>query len=349
MSRKKALIVGLGLMFGATLAYAKVVDKTLAIVNGEAIMYSEFEKTISPVLDQYKQSMPVGEQSDKKISDLRQKLLEQMVDDKLLRQTAKKEKIRTTKREIDEGIKEVRARFKTEDDFRSELAKENLTEDQFNKRIEEQLMVMKLIESEIKSKVQQPTDADIKDFYDKITAKMAGKNLGLPQKDEDDIASIAKYLKGMSAEQVRARHILIKVDKNAKLDEKTAALKKIQMILKEYKAGTSFDKLAEKYSQDQGSAAKGGDLGYFAKGDMVPEFEKVAFSLNVGEVSEPVLTDFGYHIIRVEEKRAAKNVSYDDVKNDLKEVLFQKAAQKRYEAWLKDLRAKANIKINPID
>ena len=82
---------------------------------------------------------------------------------------------------------------------------------------------------------------------------------------------------------------------------------------------------------------------------MVPEFEKTAFSLNVGQVSEPVLTDFGYHIIKVEEKKASRKLGFEEVQNDLKQFLYQKAAQAKYETWLKDLRAKSNIKVNPVE
>jgi parvulin-like peptidyl-prolyl isomerase len=349
MSKKIIAVICFCLCFASPVFAGKVVDKTLAIVNGEAIMYSEFEKTINPVMEQYKQSIPAGEQSEAKIKEFKQKLLDQMIDDRLLRQIAKEKKIVVTKRELEEGIKQVKSRFSGDEDFQAELKKEDLTEAKFSKRIEEQLMVMKLIESEMKTKAKQPSDKDIKDYYDKIITKMSGKSLGLDEKEEADIESLAKYFKRLSSEQVRAKHILVKLDKNASMTEKSAALSRIKRIREEYVKGESFDKLAEKNSEDTGSAAKGGDLGYFTKGDMVPEFEKAAFSLNVGEVSEPILTDFGYHIIRVEEKKAAKTLAFDDVKNDLKELLYQKSAQKYYESWIKEQRAKANIKVNALE
>jgi parvulin-like peptidyl-prolyl isomerase len=341
-------VLSLALLSGGAL-YAKVVDKTLAIVNGEAIMQSEFDKTVNPVIEQYKQSTPPAEQSPEKIKDFKQKLLDQMIDDKLLKQEAKKQKIRITKREVEEGIKQVKKRFNSDAEFQTELKKENLTLPEFEKRIEEQLMVMKLIEQEIKAKTRQPTDEEVRAFYDQVQQKMAGKNLGLPPKDEEELAALAKYMSRATSEQVRARHILITVNKNATMAEKSEALKKIKKIQQELKAGADFGDLAKKYSEDPGSASRGGDLGYFSKGDMVPEFEKVAFSMNVGQVSDPVLTDFGYHLIKVEEKRSGRKLSYDDVKNDLKELLYQKAAQQRYEEWIKGLRAGANIKTNPIE
>jgi parvulin-like peptidyl-prolyl isomerase len=351
LQRYRLWCIGLGIVAltaGAASA-ARVVDKTLAVVNGEAIMNSDFEKTAAPILEQYTQSTPPAEQTPEKIKEFKQRLLDQMIDDKLLRQEALKRKIKVGKREIDEGIKQVKKRFPTDAEFQGELKKENLTMAQFEKRIEEQLMVMKLIEQEIKSKVPQPTDEQVRDFYNKIQAKMNGKDLGLDKKEEEEIANLAKFLGRMVSEQVRARHILVAVDKNATMEEKSAALKKVKKIQQELKGGADFSELAQKYSDDPGSKSRGGDLGFFAKNDMVPEFEKTAFSLNVGQVSEPVQTEFGYHIIKVEEKRAARKLTFDEVKNDLREFLYQKSAQKRYESWVKELRSKAAIKVNPIE
>ncbi|MGA2090036.1 MAG: peptidylprolyl isomerase [Endomicrobiales bacterium] len=328
---------------------SKMVDKTVAMVNNEAIMSSEFEKMIEPVMEQFKSVTPVADQTPDKIKELKQRLLDQMIDDKLLKQEAKNRKIKVTKRDTDTGIAQVKKRFATDAEFQAELTKEDITEAQFVKRIEDQMLVMKLIEQEVKAKTDPPKEEEIKAFYDKIQQKMNGKDLGLPKKEEDEIAGLAKLLARASAEQVHARHILVSVDKNADMKTKAAALNKIKSIQKELKDGGDFEALAKKYSDDPGSKNKGGDLGFFSRGDMVPEFEKAAFALNVGQISEPVQTDFGYHLIKVEEKRAGKKATYEDVKNDLKEFLYQKNAQKRYEVWVKDLRDKANIKVNPIE
>lgn len=346
------MIVALSLC-AAGVAFAagkdKVVERTVAVVNGDAIMYSEFSKLITPALEQYKQAVPEAEQSPEKIKEFKTKLLDQMVDDRILKQEAAKKKIRVAKHEVEKGIDQVKKRFPTEAEFQAELKKEDITLAQFEARIEDQLKVMKLIEQEVKAKIEAPSDKEVQGYFDQVQQKMAGKNLGLSSDDEEEIGKLAKYLNRMSSEQVRARHILVQVPKDASMEVKSAALRRIKQAQAELKKGADFGEMAKKYSDDPGSKSRGGDLGLFAKGDMVPEFEKTAFSLNVGEISEPVLTDFGYHLIRVEEKRASKKINFEDIKADLKELLAQKAAQQRYESWVKDLKAKSSITINALD
>lgn len=135
-------------------------------------------------------------------------------------------------------------------------------------------------------------------------------------------------------EQVKASHILVE-------DEATA-----KKVKKELESGKDFAELAKEYSTDASNAAKGGDLGYFGKGEMAKEFEEAAFGMNVGEVSAPVKTDFGYHIIKVADKKAAKTAVFEEHKEEIKESLFDQKIQTEYPNWLEKKKADYKIKRN---
>ncbi|MBT2703080.1 peptidylprolyl isomerase [Bacillus sp. ISL-35] len=135
-------------------------------------------------------------------------------------------------------------------------------------------------------------------------------------------------------EQVKASHILVK-------DEATA-----KEVKKELDSGKDFAELAKEYSTDASNADKGGDLGYFGKGEMAKEFEEAAFGMKVGEVSAPVKTDFGYHIIKVADKKVAKTAVFEDHKKEIKESLFDQKIQTEYPNWLEKKKADYKIKRN---
>lgn len=124
-------------------------------------------------------------------------------------------------------------------------------------------------------------------------------------------------------EQVQASHILVE-------DEATA-----KEVEEKLDAGEDFAELAKEYSTDS-SAESGGDLGYFGKGEMVAEFEEAAFSMEIGEISDPVKSEFGYHIIKVVDKKEAKDAVYEDVKDEVKDAIFDTKAQTEYSTWLSE-------------
>lgn len=134
------------------------------------------------------------------------------------------------------------------------------------------------------------------------------------------------------AEQVKASHILVD-------DEKTA-----KEIAKKLAAGADFASLAKKYSTDTTSAENGGDLGYFAKGEMDKAFENAAFALKINEISDPVKTDYGYQIIKVVEKKEAKEANYEDNKKQIKDAIFDEKIQTEYSTWLDELKKDYSIK-----
>ncbi|WP_019241649.1 MULTISPECIES: peptidylprolyl isomerase [Bacillus] len=132
-------------------------------------------------------------------------------------------------------------------------------------------------------------------------------------------------------EQVKASHILV--------DDLATA----QKIKKELDNGADFAELAKKNSTDTSSAEKGGDLDYFSKGDMVEAFETAAFSLKEGEISDPVKTDYGYHIIKVTGKKAAKAAKYEDHKKEIKQNLFDSKLNEEYPTWLEKKKKEYKI------
>ncbi|MGI6066441.1 MAG: foldase protein PrsA [Bacillota bacterium] len=132
-------------------------------------------------------------------------------------------------------------------------------------------------------------------------------------------------------EQVQVRHILVEtIDKANEVKEKLAG-------------GADFAELAKEYSTDASNKDAGGELGYIIKGQMVEEFEKAAFSLEVGETSDPVKTKYGYHIINVEDKKAAKAAKYEDHKTEIKETLTNQKMQTEYGSWLEKKREEYKV------
>ncbi|MDD5644688.1 MAG: peptidylprolyl isomerase [bacterium] len=146
-------------------------------------------------------------------------------------------------------------------------------------------------------------------------------------------------------ERIKASHILIQLPEDADDDVKKKAKKVAEDTLKRLKKGEKFDVLAEELS-DCPSSKRGGDLGFFALGQMVPEFESAAFELEVGETSQVVETRFGYHIIMVTDRQETEKIDFDENKDRIKQVLLQKKRNDVLQKWLEDIKSKADIKIN---
>lgn len=348
MKKFLSLVCMVCLMSGVTFA-EEVVDKTLAIVNGEPLMSSEFNKILEPMIQQYTAMTPLTEQSDAKINELKNQILEQKIEQIVLTQEAKKQKIKIVKRELDEAINQVKKRFPNEEAFQTELKNEGLSQLQFEKRIEEQLMVQRLVEKEMKNNIKQPGEMDVRKFYDNVRAKMEGKNLGLPKEEEETIEAVSKLLKRMSSEQVRVSQIYIKCDKNASEQDRKAAQGRVDSVKKELASGANFAITSERYSEDSLLKQRKGDMGFVIKGDLDKRLEEKVFAMAVGQYTkEPVQTDSGYHFLRVTESRASSSFTFEDVRNDLAEVLYRQNGKKLYDKWVADLKAKSSIKINQV-
>jgi peptidyl-prolyl cis-trans isomerase C len=143
-------------------------------------------------------------------------------------------------------------------------------------------------------------------------------------------------------ERVKARHILVSFEQDATEAEKAEALEKMESAVERLEAGEGFAKVAEDVSDDPGSAVEGGDLGYFGRGQMVPSFEQAAFSLEPGERSDIVESQFGYHVILVEDK---KKLTFEEVEEGLRDLLGERRKNSVIGEWVVELQDAAEIEI----
>jgi len=248
---------------------AKITGKKVAEVNGVAISKKDFDKQMQHVQARLAQRGRTLEGAD--LEAMKKNVIDTLIDRELLYQASQKDGIKISKKAIDEKINELKKRFGKTEDFSQILKKADITEAQLRAQLKQQMAVQKLVEKKI-SKSIKVSDKEARAFYD----------------------SKPNFFK--RPEQVRASHILIKVDASAKEKDVKDARKKIEGIQKKLKKGEDFAKLAKETSQCP-SSAKGGDLGFFKRGQMVKPFEDAAFSMKTGQVSDIIRTRFGFHII----------------------------------------------------
>lgn len=343
-------------------ASAKLMEDTVAVVNGTPILLSEYQREAATAVDYWSRMNPAAMADPANLRKLRESTLEQLIDRELLVQEGQKLKIKVREREIDNAVEEIKARFKKDEEgrdldeakaeaaFQEQIKREGLDWNKFRERLSRQILSRKVIDESVKARVAPPADEEIRAYFDKIVAYLASKSTAAPAgMDEDDAAAlreVADQVRALSSERVRVRRILVRVSPGASEAEKKRALKHAQELKKRLAGGEDFAKLAGEESEDPESAGRGGDIGYVLRGVAPPELEKAAFSLPVGEISEPLSTEIGFHIITVTEKRAAEAPAYDRFKDELANFLGGMNFQRSLEKFVKGLREKATIERN---
>jgi len=292
-----------------------VLPAVVARVNGEDIKKEDFEKMIKTIeANNGGRTIP----PDRRDQILRE-LLDQLVVYTLLNQEAKTRGLTATDAEIDAKLQQVRQQFPTQEAFEKALQERNITVEGFKHDARMDVNATKVMEAEL-STIPGPSDAEAKDFYTKN-----------PNEFKEE-------------ESVRASHILIRVDPSADAATKAKAKATIDGVLKKAKAGQDFAKLAQQYSQD-GSAAQGGDLDFFPRAKMVPEFSTVAFGLQKDQISDVVTTQFGYHIIKVTDRKPGRVVPFEEAAGQIKGYLERQKKQEKQNTFVEGLKKKAKIEV----
>ena len=280
-----------------------------ALVNGQAIDSAVYYEEVDKILRRSSKIPP------ERMNRIKENILKRLIEQELIDQAVKAAAVVVPQPDIDKEFEEYKQRFRTDEQFQNYLTHGKVTIESIKDRIREKKELEMLLEKTGKLAVD---DAEAQDFY--------AKNERFYQEREG----------------IHARHVLIKVAQNAPKEEEDAALKKVKEAQELLKKGTKFEDVANKFS-DGPSAPKGGDLGFFGRGQMVKPFEDKAFTMKVGEISEPIRTRFGYHIIEILEKREARKKPFDEVKDTIKESLRNKKFFQERRTLLAKLQSEAKI------
>ncbi|RNC66635.1 MAG: peptidylprolyl isomerase [Desulfuromonadales bacterium] len=318
------LLTGAGAAFAAEKPAAKPAEQAaapspltaVARVNGVDITRGEVERAKKILLSQSRMNQPMTADMTKQLEEA---AVNQLVAKELLYQAGKKREIKDLDKKVQEKIAQNKARFPSPAEYEKALKEMEMSEKDVEAFAREDMIINNLIETEFVAKTKI-TDEEAKKFYD------------------DNIDKFKQ------PETVRASHILIGADQKATAEDKKKARVKADEIAKKLKGGADFAELAKKESSCP-SSAQGGDLGTFGKGQMVPEFEKATFALKPGETSGVVETQFGYHIIKLTEKKDAQTVKFEEVKERIVQYLTQQKVQKEIAGYVSELRNKGKVEI----
>ena len=301
-------------------ARAELVDRVAAVVNTDIITLSEVEARIAPDLQRLR-----GEPDAARRAELRAELtkrgLDVLIGEKLMEAQVKELNIEVTDTEIESAMDDViKQNGKTREEFEMLLSGEGYTMASYKTFMRKHIARLKLINLKVRSKV-----------------KIA---------DEDLKAEYARWSHDEATDfEVHARQILVALPGKPTPEQVELGRQKALLLAQEARQpGVDFAELARKKSEGS-SAADGGDLGFFRRGVMFAEFEKVAFSTPVGGVAEPVRTKFGWHVIKVEERRALAAPPYDEVKDQLRQKMLMAQQEKYTEQYVQELRAAALVDV----
>ncbi|HEX5176810.1 MAG TPA: peptidylprolyl isomerase [Chthoniobacteraceae bacterium] len=298
-------------------ATVEQLPETVAVVEGVPIKRTELDETLNALLAQNGRS--AAELPAEQKSGAYRMILDDMIADRLI--TKRAAVVQIPDEAVETTFKRATANIGSDEEIKAQIEKSGQTVAKVKANIRASLQQQQWIEEQIKDKAEV-SDADAEGFF-----KKNPEQFKVP-------------------ERVRASHILISVPQDAAPDAVTKKLKQSEGILARVKKGEDFNKLAAEVSEDPTAKENGGDLDFFARDQMVPEFSEAAFKLKKDEVSEPVRSQYGYHIIKLTDRKEAGALSLEEAKPRLLAFLKQQKKQAELQKLVQELRAKADVKVN---
>jgi peptidyl-prolyl cis-trans isomerase SurA len=303
-----SLIAILGTLFmcslQSTASGSVVVDRVVAVVNGDIITMSDLQRE-----EALKKGS--GKQEEERL------LLEDMIDRKLQMNAAKRAGMDVTDKELADAVEDIMKRNSMDSkQFESALAKEGLTLEQYKVELREQMTLSRVYNKYVRSGLAVD-EAEVRAFYEKNK-----KNYSLP-------------------EEIRVRQIFFRLPEKATPDQSAAVKEKALAALERAKKGEDFIHLVKELSESE-DAEQGGDLGFMQRDQVIPEIEEAARMLKPGEIAGPVQCAGGFHVIRLEEIRVQVK-PFEKVKDEIAKMLFEQKMENTYRTWLQTLRSDSLI------
>jgi len=291
-------------------ARAEVINKVLATIDGEPVTVYE--------LNQFAERTIRGRQVKSGDQAL---LLDALITEKLVSKEVTDKGVVVRDEDVDRYIDGIKERNKINDEqLKQALTQQGLTLDSYRAQIREDIQRQQLISHEIRGKVNV-TPEEVQRYYE---------------------AHKSEY---STPDKVQLAHIVFRLPPNASPEQVAAAMAKAEEVQGRLKKGADFGELAKEVSEDP-SGQNGGELGWFKKGEMLEPLEKGAETVKVGEVSAPIRTSVGVHIIKVEAREGASHQNLDEQAEQIKQQLYNAALEERFQKWLTDeLRKKHHVEI----
>jgi peptidyl-prolyl cis-trans isomerase C len=290
------------------------VKDPVATVNGDQISKAQLDEAFDKAV-QMTGVKATDLTPEQKLEGYRQ-ILDELITEKLVNKAAAG--VSVPQADVDAQIAKIKAQFPSDEDFSKQLSQVGQTPEQLGETIKKMLQQQRWLESQLSDKTEV-SDEEAKKFYEENKTEFE------------------------QPETVKASHILFRVNKEDSEEVVNQKLKAAQGAEARAKKGEDFSALAKELSEEPGAKESGGDLGFFPKDRMVPEFAEVAFSEKVGEISNPVRTQFGWHVIKVTEKKPAGTLPYEEVKTQLITYLKAKKQEEAAQQVLKSLRDSAKV------
>ncbi|MFQ5720983.1 MAG: peptidylprolyl isomerase [Candidatus Aminicenantales bacterium] len=318
MNKKGKLTIIILLTFcSSTFLFAeKSRNRVVARVNGKAITEKNLKEKMNDTINRmyfHRNLTP-----EKEI-EVKKQALEALILEELFYQEAVREKIDVDEKEVTRRFDRIAKRFKSRSEFKKALRKKGYTIKDFKKKIERESLIQEAFRRNVLQKINL-SEVDLRRYYDENKSKFK------------------------KPESINLQHILIRVKDPTSEASWQEAEKKIMDIYSRLQKGEDFPTLARLYSEDM-YRIKGGHLGEVHRGRLAPEIEKEGFSMDRGEISQPIKTELGYHIIKILDKKEARQLEFNEVKEKLKKELEEKFLTETKKEWISQLKAQSKIEV----